>query len=78
MNTIYIFAQNQTPIMKSIFFSISFLFLVSTLFAQEQPEEKVIKVEIVKDSSFEAADSFGDKELRINFLTCLSSRIWLL
>ena len=53
--------------MKSIFFSISFLFLVSTLFAQEQPEEKVIKVEIVKDSSFEAADSFGDNELRINF-----------
>ncbi|MGB2100608.1 MAG: hypothetical protein ACPHT9_03535, partial [Flavobacteriaceae bacterium] len=58
--------------MKSIFFSISFLFLVSTLFAQEQPEEKVIKVEIVKDSSFEAADSFGDNELRINFFDLLA------
>ena len=58
--------------MKSIFFSISFLFLVSTLFAQKQPEEKVIKVEIVKDSSFEAADSFGDNELRINFFDLLA------
>ncbi|MFL2584163.1 MAG: hypothetical protein ACJ0PZ_00030 [Flavobacteriaceae bacterium] len=57
--------------MKSIFFSISFLFLFSTVFAQEQPEEKVIKVEIVKDSSFEAADSFGDNELRINFFDLL-------
>ena len=57
--------------MKSIFFPISFLFLFSTLFAQEQPEEKVIKVEIVKDSSFEAADSFGDNESRINFFDLL-------
>ena len=71
MNTIYIFVQNQTPIMKSLFFRISFLFLFSTVFAQEQPEEKVIKVEIVKDSSFEAADSFGDNELRINFFDLL-------
>lgn len=58
--------------MKSIFFPISFLFLFPTLFAQEQPEEKVIKVEIVKDSSFEAADSFGDNELRINFFDLLA------
>ena len=38
---------------------------------QEQEEEKVIKVEIVKDSSFEAADSFGNNELRVNFFDLL-------
>ena len=37
----------------------------------EQEEEKVIKVEIVKDSSFEAADSFGNNELRVNFFDLL-------
>ena len=38
---------------------------------QEQEQEKVIKVEIVKDSSFEAADSFGNNELRVNFFDLL-------
>ena len=57
--------------MKSIFFSITFLFLFTTLTAQEQEEEKVIKVEIVKDSSFEAADTFGNNEIRVNFLDLL-------
>jgi len=38
---------------------------------QEQEEEKVIKVEIVKDSSFEAADTFGSNEIRVNFLDLL-------
>ena len=38
---------------------------------QEQEEEKVIKVEIVKDSSFEAADSFGNNDLRVNFFDLL-------
>jgi len=57
--------------MKSIFFSIICLFLLTTLTAQEQEEEKVIKVEIVKDSSFEAADSFGNNEFRVNFFDLL-------
>ena len=38
---------------------------------QEQEEEKVIKVEIVKNSSFEAADSFGNNEFRVNFFDLL-------
>ena len=38
---------------------------------QEQEEEKVFKVQIVKDSSFEAADSFGNNELRVNFFDLL-------
>lgn len=39
--------------------------------AEEQEEEKVIKVEIVKNSSFEAADSFGNNEFRVNFFDLL-------
>ena len=35
MNTIYIFVQNQTPIMKSLFFRISFLFLLTKINAQQ-------------------------------------------
>ena len=57
--------------MKPIFFSITCLFLLTTLTAQEQEEEKVIKVEIVKNSSFEAADSFGNNEFRVNFFDLL-------
>ena len=57
--------------MKPIFFSIICLFLLTTLTAQEQEEEKVIKVEIVKNSSFEAADSFGNNEFRVNFFDLL-------
>jgi hypothetical protein len=57
--------------MKPIFFLITCLFLFTTLTAQEQEEEKVIKVEIVKDSSFEAADSFGNNEFRVNFFDLL-------
>ena len=34
-------------------------------------KEKVIKVEIVKNSSFEAADSFGNNEFRVNFFDLL-------
>ena len=57
--------------MKTIFLSIICLFLLTTLTAQEQEDEKVIKVEIVKNSSFEAADSFGNNELRVNFFDLL-------
>ena len=57
--------------MKPIFLSITCLFLFTTLTAQEQDEEKVIKVEIVKNSSFEAADSFGNNEFRVNFFDLL-------
>ena len=57
--------------MKPIFLSITCLFLLTTLTAQEQDEEKVIKVEIVKNSSFEAADSFGNNEFRVNFFDLL-------
>lgn len=69
--TIYIFRRDKTQKMKPIFFSITFLFLFSILSAQEESEEKVIKVEIVKDSSFEAADTFGNNEIRVNFLDLL-------
>lgn len=57
--------------MKPIFFTIICLFLLTTLTAQEQEEEKIIKVEIVKNSSFEAADSFGNNEFRVNFFDLL-------
>lgn len=57
--------------MKTIFLSIICLFLLTTLTAQEQEDEKVIKVEIVKNSSFEAADSFGNNEFRVNFFDLL-------
>ena len=57
--------------MKPFSFSITFLFLFSILSAQEESEEKVIKVEIVKDSSFEAADSFGNNDFRVNFFDLL-------
>ncbi len=38
---------------------------------EEQEEEKVYKVEIVKNSSFEAANSYGNNELRVNFFDLL-------
>ena len=41
------------------------------LITKEQEEEKVFKVEIVKNSSFEAADSFGNNEFRVNFFDLL-------
>ena len=38
---------------------------------EEQEEEKVYKVEIVKNYSFEAANSYGNNELRVNFFDLL-------
>ena len=43
----------------------------SSSITEEQGEEKVIKVEIVKDTSFEAADTFGNNEFRVNFFDLL-------
>jgi hypothetical protein len=57
--------------MKTHLLSIIALFLFAPLCAQEESEEKIIQVEIVKNSSFEAADTFGNNELRVNFLDLL-------
>ncbi|MDG0968101.1 MAG: hypothetical protein P8N93_07310 [Flavobacteriaceae bacterium] len=57
--------------MKTHLLSIITLFLFAPLCAQEESEEKIIQVEIVKNSSFEAADTFGNNELRVNFLDLL-------
>lgn len=72
--------------MKRIFFIISLIIIYAPLSAQEEEiksytelssapeeeeEEKVIKVEVVKNTSFELADTFGDHEIRLNFFDLL-------
>ena len=59
--------------MKLGFFSFVFLFLFTSLYAQEQPKEKVIKVEVVKESSFETSDNSGENRIKQTFLTYLFS-----
>ncbi|MDG1822306.1 MAG: DUF3575 domain-containing protein [Flavobacteriaceae bacterium] len=50
-----------------LYFFILFLFL--GVYAQEETyDEEVTKVEIVKDSSFDYADSYGSHEIRLNAL----------
>ena len=73
--------------MKRILFFIPVFFLLASVDAQEQEvpalpevpsisedkeEEKVIKVEVVNDSSFDAAYPKGENELRINALSFLT------
>ena len=73
--------------MKRILFFIPVFFLLASVDAQEQEvpalpevpsisedkeEEKVIKVEVVNDSSFDAAYPKGENELRVNALSFLT------
>ena len=59
--------------MRIILFSITLTFLFTPLFAQEDTDdEKVIKVEIVRDTSFEKAEVYGGNEIRVNFLDLLT------
>jgi hypothetical protein len=66
--------------MKRLLFFIPIFFMLAAVNAQEQEvpavpevpsisedkeEEKVIKVEVVKNSSFESADTYGDKEIKL-------------
>ena len=59
--------------MRIILFSLTLTFLFTPVFAQEDTDdEKVIKVEIVKDTSFEEAEVYGGNEIRVNFLDLLT------
>ena len=59
--------------MRIILFSFTLTFLFTPLFAQEDTDdEKVIKVEIVRDTSFEEAEVYGGNEIRVNFLDLLT------
>ena len=66
--------------MKRLLFFIPIFFMLAAMNAQEQEvpavsevpsvsetkeEEKIIKVEIVKDNSFESAETYGTKEIKI-------------
>ena len=60
--------------MRTILVSLTLTFLFSPVFAQEDTDdEKVIKVEIVKDTSFEKAEVYGGNEIRVNFLDLLTA-----
>lgn len=55
--------------MKQFFLFFFILFLFLGVYAQEETyDEEVTKVEIVKDSSFDYADSYGSHEIRLNAL----------
>ena len=55
---------------KELIFFILIL-LYSYTYAQESEEEKVVKVEIIKNNSFEQSDTYGENEFRINFFDLL-------
>ena len=80
-DTILYFCNHLKPKkMKRLLFFIPIFFMLAAMNAQEQEapavsevpsvsetteEEKIIKVEIVKDNSFESAETYGTKEIKI-------------